>query len=153
MASIIVNLPETIKIRTSDNEVLMATGKLINESEVLKKAFEMQHSPEADEIPVPVESASLKKALEFLEYFDLDEPYTPDLNREIFEQANVPAMKFLAGMPEADKVLMQQAIDILQCNRLADCLLLFILDALNKQKVYQIRDNFFGDCDSYTEED
>uniref|UniRef100_A0A7E4W8B5 Skp1_POZ domain-containing protein n=1 Tax=Panagrellus redivivus TaxID=6233 RepID=A0A7E4W8B5_PANRE len=155
MTSSIGNLPETLKIRTLDNQVIEVTGKLINESEALKNAFEMHEDPEVGEMPVPVESSALMMALEFLEFFDLEEPHYPEFEREVFLEANRPAMKFLAGLPDSDKARMTHVIDYLECGRLIDCVMVYILNNVNKisSSTHKVRRQFFGDCKSYTEED
>uniref|UniRef100_A0A7E4VPB4 SKP1-like protein n=1 Tax=Panagrellus redivivus TaxID=6233 RepID=A0A7E4VPB4_PANRE len=155
MISTIVNLPETLKIRTLDNQVMDVTGKLINESKILKNAFEMHEDPEVGEMLVPAESTALMLALEFLEYFDLDEPHNPDFDRQTFLEANRPAMKFLAGLPEGDKARMTHVIDYLECDRLIDCVMVYILTNVDKisSSTHEVRRQFFGDCKSYTEKD
>uniref|UniRef100_A0A7E5A0T6 ZP domain-containing protein n=1 Tax=Panagrellus redivivus TaxID=6233 RepID=A0A7E5A0T6_PANRE len=40
MAAIVASLPETLKIRTVDDQVLEVTGKLINESAVIKQIYD-----------------------------------------------------------------------------------------------------------------
>uniref|UniRef100_A0A7E4VB49 Skp1_POZ domain-containing protein n=1 Tax=Panagrellus redivivus TaxID=6233 RepID=A0A7E4VB49_PANRE len=155
MACIFANLPETLKIRTLDNQVVEVTGKLINESKVLKNAFEMNEDPEVGEMIVPFESTALMMALEFLEFFDLDEPHYPDFDRQVFIEANWPAMKFLAGMSDDNKAIMTHVVDYLECERLMDCIVVYILNGVDNlnNSTHIIRRQFFGDCKSYTEEE
>uniref|UniRef100_A0A7E4W726 BTB domain-containing protein n=1 Tax=Panagrellus redivivus TaxID=6233 RepID=A0A7E4W726_PANRE len=142
MAFSIVNLPQTMKIRTEDNQIMELNGKLFNESVALREAFEMHDDPEVSEIPVPVESADFKNALNLLSFFDLDKPYHPELDCR-FLQADQPPMKFLHALSDDDKAGMEIAIDYLECERLDDCLRVYFCEVIHK---------YLFDCYRYAEE-
>uniref|UniRef100_A0A7E4VLT2 Glutathione transferase n=1 Tax=Panagrellus redivivus TaxID=6233 RepID=A0A7E4VLT2_PANRE len=124
------------------------TGKVINECEALKNAFEMHDDP-VSEIYLPVESADLKNAFALLSLFDLDKPYFPlpicllSEHRQAFLKADQPALKFLHGLPDEEKAGIEIAIDYLECDRLDDCLRAFFFTVIYK---------FFDGCHSNAEE-
>uniref|UniRef100_A0A7E4W8I3 Skp1_POZ domain-containing protein n=1 Tax=Panagrellus redivivus TaxID=6233 RepID=A0A7E4W8I3_PANRE len=153
MESIIVNLPETFKIHTLDNQVMEVTGKLINESEYLMETFEMYGAPLDNVMFIPVHSAGLKMTLKFLELFDLSESYDPELDEEVFKQANRPAMKFYDHLSEVDRTGMEFVIDCLQCDRLIDFIYLCVSDALKGKKAYKYCKWLSSEVDSTDEED
>uniref|UniRef100_A0A7E4W9K7 NR LBD domain-containing protein n=1 Tax=Panagrellus redivivus TaxID=6233 RepID=A0A7E4W9K7_PANRE len=123
MASTTANLPKTLKIHTSDHEIVEVTENVINGCENLKMVT-VKH-PEFDEFVAPFKSSGFKNAFKFLEFFDLNEPSTPSFDYLAFIQATKPAMKFLHGLSEEDKAELLYTMNCLQCKRLDDCMKMY----------------------------
>uniref|UniRef100_A0A7E4WDD6 Skp1 domain-containing protein n=1 Tax=Panagrellus redivivus TaxID=6233 RepID=A0A7E4WDD6_PANRE len=156
MTSSITNLPETLKIRTLDNRVMEVTGKLINESKVLKQAFEMHdNSEEVGEMIVPVVSAGLQNALQLLQCFDLEKPYAPTTvsERKVFQEANQAALDFLEKLPHGEMIDIAIVADGIDCERLIDICMIFILIVSEENKTVEKRRKVFALRDDYTEEE
>uniref|UniRef100_A0A7E4VMW4 Skp1 domain-containing protein n=1 Tax=Panagrellus redivivus TaxID=6233 RepID=A0A7E4VMW4_PANRE len=154
MASPIANLPETLKIRTIDNQVIEVTGKLINESEVLKKAYEMHDNSEVGEIVVSVVSEGLQNTLKLLEFYDLEKPYVPASswsNRKPFMEESKAALEFLKSLPDDEMFAINYVVDGLDCKRLIDCCMLFFLNKVTESNGTKELREMFNLKNDYTE--
>uniref|UniRef100_A0A7E4URH2 Cyclin N-terminal domain-containing protein n=1 Tax=Panagrellus redivivus TaxID=6233 RepID=A0A7E4URH2_PANRE len=136
MVGIMANLPEIVKISTLDDQVMEVTGKVISECTTLMRALELPYDPITHEMFVPVRSAKLKNAVKLLEFFDLDRPFIPEVDRHFFLQGDHPGMTFLHGLSDEKKAEMKYVIEYLECDRLIDCLGVYILDTIKESCTY-----------------
>uniref|UniRef100_A0A7E4VG12 Skp1 domain-containing protein n=1 Tax=Panagrellus redivivus TaxID=6233 RepID=A0A7E4VG12_PANRE len=155
MASIIANLPETLKIRTSENEVVEVTGKLINESLVIKELFDKNGDIKSDEITIEVKSKELKNAVKVLELCDLEKPHVSMsgyLDLATLKGANLEALEFLNSIPGDDMAALCNLSFTLELARLSDLCLATIAGFIAGKNVIEIREAF-GLKNDYTEEE
>uniref|UniRef100_A0A7E4UP98 BTB domain-containing protein n=1 Tax=Panagrellus redivivus TaxID=6233 RepID=A0A7E4UP98_PANRE len=131
MISNVANLPEIVKIRTSDKKVVQVTGKFINEATTLMRTLKLYDAP-IHEVFIPVKSAGLKNAVKLLEFFNLDKPYEPKVDRQVFLQGDHPGMRFLHRLSIEELAEMNLVIGFLECDRLIDCLGVYILDVIKR---------------------
>uniref|UniRef100_A0A7E4ZUY7 Skp1 domain-containing protein n=1 Tax=Panagrellus redivivus TaxID=6233 RepID=A0A7E4ZUY7_PANRE len=155
MASNIANLPKSLKIRTSDNEVVEVTGKLINESLVIKELFEKNGNGDANEMTIQVKSAELKNAVKVLELCDLETPpvsISDFRDRETFESTNLQALEFLKSIPGDEMVALCNLSCTLEVARLRDLCAASFARIVGDSTVEGIRE-LFGLRNDYTEEE
>uniref|UniRef100_A0A7E4VDX9 Skp1 domain-containing protein n=1 Tax=Panagrellus redivivus TaxID=6233 RepID=A0A7E4VDX9_PANRE len=154
MASTIANLPETLKIRTSDNKVIEVTGKLINESYVVKELFEKKDDKNAIEITLPIKSFDLKSAVKALEMCDLETPHVPVTDPKgsrTLVQTHHNVMEFFESL-QGDMISVSNVADVLECQRLKNLCLAFLAYQMVDLDTRGIRQRF-GFRDDYTEEE
>uniref|UniRef100_A0A7E4W7H7 Skp1 domain-containing protein n=1 Tax=Panagrellus redivivus TaxID=6233 RepID=A0A7E4W7H7_PANRE len=155
MAAIVANLPETLKIRTVDDQVLEVTGKLINESAVIKQIYESKKDSNDTEITVPVKYSDLKTVMDVLDLCDLDTPHvlsTSKIDQRLFIEANQPAMEFLNSVWGEDFLAGIDLAHSLEIQRVVDLLLVHVMNLAKGKNTKEIR-QIFGLRDDYTEEE
>uniref|UniRef100_A0A7E4W9E6 Skp1_POZ domain-containing protein n=1 Tax=Panagrellus redivivus TaxID=6233 RepID=A0A7E4W9E6_PANRE len=140
MAAIVANLPETFKIRTVDDQVLEVTGKLINESAVIKQIYESKKDSNDTEITVPVNYSDLKTAMNVLELCDLNTPHVLHgySDRLLFVEANQPAMECMSLWDE-DFMATVHLAGSLEITHLTDLCIAIFLEKIKGKSVTEAR--------------
>uniref|UniRef100_A0A7E4W6Z9 Skp1 domain-containing protein n=1 Tax=Panagrellus redivivus TaxID=6233 RepID=A0A7E4W6Z9_PANRE len=156
MAAIVANLPETLKIRTVDAQVLEVTGKLINESAVIKQIYESKKDSNDTEITVSVKYSDLKTAVDVLELCDLETPHVvlkkSKIDQRLFIEANQPAMEFLNSVWGEDFLASVHLAGELEISRLVDLWMVFLVNLAEGKDVKELR-QIFKLRDDFTEEE
>uniref|UniRef100_A0A7E4WBI2 Skp1 domain-containing protein n=1 Tax=Panagrellus redivivus TaxID=6233 RepID=A0A7E4WBI2_PANRE len=104
---------------------------------------------------VPVVSAGLQNALQLLKCFDLEKPYVPTTvsERKMFQEANKAALDFLEKLPSEEMIDIAIVADGIDCERLIDICMIFILIVSEENKTVEKRRKVFALRDDYTEEE
>uniref|UniRef100_A0A7E4VFT4 Magnesium transporter n=1 Tax=Panagrellus redivivus TaxID=6233 RepID=A0A7E4VFT4_PANRE len=143
MTTVTPNLPETVMIRTLDNQVMEVTGKLIDESQVANWMYETHRNTGATgAMFLPVQSAHLRHALEALALCDLDTPHVlfDRDEREAFTQANQPVMDYFHSQPNEAMVGIHSVMDVLSMPRLGDLWIVYFLDLTHQISPEELRE-------------
>uniref|UniRef100_A0A7E4VWV9 Glycylpeptide N-tetradecanoyltransferase n=1 Tax=Panagrellus redivivus TaxID=6233 RepID=A0A7E4VWV9_PANRE len=111
-------VPETLKIRTIDGELVSAPGRLIRESPKLGDAFSVAENGKHFEAMIPTVAAAIKLALKVMSFFDANE--TPVQFEEALQQCH-PAYVFFRSLSDGELIAYVSVADFLKSHLLVGC--------------------------------
>uniref|UniRef100_A0A7E4VVM0 BTB domain-containing protein n=1 Tax=Panagrellus redivivus TaxID=6233 RepID=A0A7E4VVM0_PANRE len=141
MDAIIANIPETLLIRTRDEELVEVSSTFIRESGFLKNELHHNPNPNPGEIVVTVRSVALRNAITMIEMCDTSTPYVrliSDDDLRAYMQTIPQITEFIQSLHAFHVLDFHNLSYVLEMDRLKDFFTGFLLRRCTRENMHVI---------------